>query len=202
MKLNVPFYVQGLNECGSVALQMVFEFFGEKHSRDEIKKLVDSESSGTTWTLGLAKAAAQLGFKTEFYTLSLGFNPELFTIEYYQKETDGSAAAEAKLKRLLAECKVLNVMMKEQHLSVDEIVSKLNEDCLAIVLLDWSKIDGRQSFVGHFVTIVGYDDAHIYVHDPGTKRQKPFFPVEKVVFDAARRSKGTDEDIIFIHRKR
>ena len=63
MLLKVPFYIQGINECGPAALQMVLEFFGEEHNREKIKKLVESESTGATWTTGLAKTAAQLGFK-------------------------------------------------------------------------------------------------------------------------------------------
>jgi len=102
MLLKVPFYIQGINECGPAALQMVLEFFGEEHNREKIKKLV--ESTGATWTTGLAKTAAQLGFKTEFYSKSLGFNPENFDLEYYQRETDGAETAEIKIKKLLKKC--------------------------------------------------------------------------------------------------
>ena len=77
MKLKIPFYKQeSRRDCGPTALQMILEYLGEPHSRKELMDLVDSDKSGITWTLGLAKAATQLGFKTEFYTKKLGVNPE------------------------------------------------------------------------------------------------------------------------------
>src|SRR3989338_6226432 len=147
MLLKVPFYIQGINECGPAALQMVLEFFGEEHNREKIKKLVESESTGATWTTGLAKTAAQLGFKTEFYSKSLGFNPENFD------------------------------------------------------LIDWGKIKNLERYIGHFLPIVGFDEENIYLHQPDPKDPEPNFKINKNLFDIARKSKGTDEDIIFIYRK-
>lgn len=64
MLLKVPFYVQGTNECGPVSLQMVLEYFGRKIKREEIKKLLNSESKGATWTIDLARIAAKLGYSS------------------------------------------------------------------------------------------------------------------------------------------
>ncbi|MBI2148118.1 peptidase C39 family protein [Candidatus Woesearchaeota archaeon] len=201
MKLEVPFYIQGINECGPAALQMALEFLGEKHEKEEIKKLIESESTGATWTIGLAKASAQLGFKTEFYSKSLGFNPENFDLEYYQRETDGAENVEIKIKKLQAECIKYKVEMEEREIPLDEIISKINENCTAIVLIDWGKIKNVDRYIGHFLPIVGFDEENIYLHQPGPKDPEANFKINKFLFDTARKSKGTDEDIIFIHRK-
>ena len=201
MLLKVPFYIQGINECGPAALQMVLEFFGEEHNREKIKKLVESESTGATWTTGLAKTAAQLGFKTEFYSKSLGFNPENFDLEYYQRETDGAETAEIKIKKLQAECIKYKVKMEEREISIKEIISKINKNCTAIVLIDWGKIKNLERYIGHFLPIVGFDEENIYLHQPDPKDPEPNFKINKNLFDIARKSKGTDEDIIFIYRK-
>ena len=67
MKFQIPFYKQeDKNDCGPIALKMVLEYLGEKHSRKELMDLVDSDKSGITWTSGLAVAAAELGFKSGF----------------------------------------------------------------------------------------------------------------------------------------
>ena len=104
MRFDVPFYVQGYNECGPVTLLMILEFLGEKHEKEKIKQLIDSESTGATMTIGLANAAAKLGFKTEFFSICLGFNPRYFELDYYRKVTDGAQSMEAKINRLRAEC--------------------------------------------------------------------------------------------------
>jgi len=202
MLLTVPFYTQGRNECGPVTLQMVLEYFGEKHKKEAIKKLVDSESTGTTWTIGLAKTAAQLGFPTEFYSTSLGFNPKNFELEHYQRETDGAHLAKEKLERLKQECLKYGVKLEERSISFQEIISKMNNDCIPIILLDWSKVKKQGTFKGHFVPIVGYDDKGIIIHQPGPMNPEPNYKIDHQTFEEARKARGTDEDIIFIFRKR
>ena len=201
MKLSVPFYVQGINECGPVNLQMILEYFGKKHDKEEIKKLVDSDNSGITWGLGLANTASHLGFSAEFYTTSVEVNASNYDLEYYQKQTDGLNAAKEKIKMLLKKARKYGVKMEEKSLTLKEILSKINEDCLAIILVDWSKLNNTSKFIGHFLTIVGYDDKNVYVHHPGPNNPKQCMPIEKELFDLARKSKGTDEDTVFIHGK-
>ncbi len=200
MKLNVPFYVQGHNECGPVSLQMVLEFLGNKQDKDILKKNLQSESSGTTWTLDLARISAKLGFKTEFYSKSLGFNPENFNLEFYKKETDGADQAKQKLVKLQHDCLKLGVSLHEKTLSLNEVLSKINESSTAIVLLNWRIIKNQEGFTGHFLPIVGYDDKNVFVHDSGPNNATPYFAIERSLFDKARKSKGTDEDIVFINR--
>lgn len=200
MKLNIPFYTQEINECGPIALQMVLEFLGEKHSKEKIKNLVCSETNGTTFTVGLAKAAASLGFKVELCSISLGANPQNFELEFYKKNTNVDKYKE-KVDELIAECNKLGVKFTEKSLTNKEIFEKMSKDCIPIVLLDWSKIKGAGSFQGHFVPIAGFDDKFVYVHNPGVKDPKQFFPIELSLFEIARKAKGTDEDILFISRK-
>jgi len=198
MRLEVPFYSQEINECGPVALQMVFEYFGEEHDREKLKGLVESIGE-LTWTSGLAKTSAQLGFPTEFYSIALGFNPKLFDLEYYQK--DGAQSAEDKIKRLYANCLEYGVKLEERCLTLEEIVSKIGQDCIPIVLIDWGKINSAEKFIGHFVPIVGYDEKNIYVHNSGPEASMPNYPIERSLFETARKSVGTDEDILFIYKK-
>lgn len=200
MKLDVPFYVQGHNECGPANLQMVLAYFGKKVAIDEIKKLVDSESSGTTWSLGLANAASGLGFRTEFFTKSIEPNPANFELDFYKKEMDGLDAAREKFKILKQKAIKLGVRIEEKSLVLNEILTKINKDCLAIVLIDWGTIAGTGKFVGHYVTLTGYDDKFVYVHQSGPKDPTPFMQITRELFDEARKSKGTDEDLVFIHR--
>ncbi|MEK6894272.1 MAG: C39 family peptidase [Nanoarchaeota archaeon] len=105
MKLEVPFYKQETRyDCGPTALRMVVDYLSQKqHSRDQLQDLVDSDKSGVTWTIGLAKSAAQLGFRTEFYTTCLGFNPKNYELEFYQKVADEASSTDQKLEKLKRE---------------------------------------------------------------------------------------------------
>ena len=202
MKLKVPFYKQeSKNDCGPVALRMVLGYLGEPHSREELMDLVDSDKSRVTWTLGLARAVAKIGFKTEFYTTCLGFNPKNYELEYYQKEADKPSSSEGKLKRLQIESHQLGVKMEEISLTLEQLISKISKDCVPIVLLDWNRVRGKEGYQGHFVPIVGYDNENIYVHNHGKIDPKEFVAIKRDLFDEARKSKGTDEDIVFIHKK-
>lgn len=202
MKLKVPFYKQeSENDCGPVALQMVLEYLGESHSRTKLMDLIDSDKSGVTWTLGLARAVAKLGFKTEFYTTCLGFNPQNFELGYYQKKADEASSSQQKLEKLRKEAYRLRVQMEERSLSLEELLLKVSINCIPIILLDWSKIKGTSEFVGHFVPIVGYDKENIYVHNQGFYNTQAFMPIKRGLFEKARKSKGTDEDVVFIYKK-
>ena len=117
------------------------------------------------------------------------------------EDLESWTGTEEKINRLMAECLELGVKLEEKSLTSEEVLSKLSQDCVAIVLLDWSKVKGEGSFQGHFLPIVGYDDEYVYLHQPGPKDAMPNFKIEKKLFDEARISKGTDEDIVFIYRK-
>ena len=204
MRYKVPFYEQkSVNDCGPTALQMVFEYLDKKqYSREEIAKLVDGEKSGMTWTLGLARASAALGFETEFYTTCLGFNPDNYDIDFYQKEADSPDKTKRKIEMLRVDAVRLGVKMAEKSLSLEEILRKIDSSCIPVILLDWGKIKGSDKFTGHFVPIVGYDKENVYVHNQGELNPGAFIAIRKELFDISRKSAGTDEDIIFVHRKR
>ena len=204
MKIEVPFYRQeARNDCAPTALKMVLDFLGSsKYSKEELLNLVDSDKSGVTWTIALAKTAAQLGFRTEFYSSMLGFNPQNYQLDFYKKEADTANSVQQKLEKLKGEAVKFKVHLEEKRLQLKDILDKINPDCVAIVLLDWSKIKGtKEGFIGHTVPIVGYDEENVYVHNQGDINPGEFIPIKKELFDIARKSPGTDEDIVFVHRK-
>ena len=201
MLLNIPFYSNAFKDCGPVSLQMVLEFFDEKYDLERIRQLVDPETGGGTWTIGIAKAAAQLGFKVEFYTKHLGINPKSYKLDFYKKETSGIKESKERLQRITKECLKLGVKLNETRLSLDEILSKINNDCVPIILIDWNMFIDNKGYQGHILPITGYDNKYIYVHQPGPMNPRTNFPIEKGLFNKARKAKGTDEDVVFIHKK-
>lgn len=202
MIIPVKFYKQEKDyDCGPTALKMVLDYLDKKeYNKEDIQNLVDSEKSGVTWTLGLAKCAAQMGFDVEFYSKNLGFNPENYELEFYKKNTEENQSEE-KLEKLKKESIEFGVKLREKSLNLNEILEKINENNIAIILLDWSKIRKIDQFIGHFLVIGGYDDKNIYVHNQGKINPKENLQIPKELFEEARKSIGTDEDIIFIKKK-
>jgi len=201
MHFDIPFSVNTQNNCGPIALQMVFASFGDRHPFEEIQRLTASETSGITFTNGLMYAAVKLGYAVELYSAHIAGNPQNFELRYYQEMTDGPAKVKGKIAWLTAESIRLGARVEERTLSIEEIKAKLSDDCRAIVLLDWSKISGKEDFRGHFVPITGFDDTHLSVHDSGPRNPTPDLQLTSELFDKARTAKGTDQDILFIHRK-
>lgn len=199
VKLDVPFYVQGKNECGQTSLRMIFDYLGKKISNEKINEIVDPEGSGATWTIGLANAAAKIGFKVKFYSKHVGFNPENYELEFYEKVTDGKDNSKNKLEKIIKESKELGIGIGEKRISIEDILKEVNEDCVPLILLDWNVVLNKEGYQGHFVPIVGYDDKNVYVHNAGGEEGK-FFSIDKGKFDRARKAKGTDEDVVFIYR--
>jgi len=195
-------YIKQKNEydCGPTVAQMVFKYFDKPISYDEIKQQIFSDTKGTTWTISIANCLAKNNLHVEYYTKVLGINPEHFKLNYYQKLTDGFDASKAKLIQLFNDSVKNGVHVEEKTLSVDEILDKLSKDVVCISLLDWGKIIQYDSYIGHFVPIVGYDDKSIFVHNPDNINGCGNFKIEKELFDKARKSVGTDQDLIFISK--
>lgn len=203
MILNIPFYKQNDKlDCGPTALNMVLDYLGKKSfSREQLQDLLDRDRSGVTWTIGIAKTSAQLGFKTELYTSSLGFNPKNYELEFYQKFADEQSSSEQKIERLKMEAVKFGVHMEEKIFSLEELLSRINESCVPIILLDWGKIKGTDKFQGHFVPIVGYDENNVYVHNQDPINPQPNLAINRDLFEQARKSNGTDEDVVFMSRR-
>lgn len=203
MKLNVPFILQAKNNCGPTALKMVLSFLGKRIGQEKLTEMSLTETSGATWTLGLAKAAGELGLKVDFYTKHLDLNEENYDLEFYKEFFDGVDENKKKAIILKNACMMAGVNIYEKQISLDFILSKISSKCLAIVLLDWNVVaDGKyRKMVGHFVPIVGYDKYFVYVHQQSGETAKPFFSISKDIFEKARRSCGTDEEIVFISTK-
>ena len=201
MRLEVPFYINKYLDCGPVALRMVLDYFGNKLTEQQVKDKIQSEKSGATPTVSLALAARQLGFKSKFFSIKLGFNPEHFKLDFYKKVTEGQEAHKNFIEDIFQKCIQSKVEMEEKSLSLNELLLLLSKDSIPIVLIDWNIIINREGYQGHIVPIVGYDEDHVYIHQPGPSNPQPFMPIKRELFDKARKAQGTDEDVAVIYRK-
>lgn len=201
MKINVPFYKQDNPfNCGPFALRMVLSYLDKDYGTKFIKDKMRYNEGELSYTIQLANLASSLGFKTQFFSTSIYPNKENSKLDYYKKFSN---TTDNQLVQYVKEAENLGVVLKEKSISLDELLSHLSEDSIPIILLDWSVIIGKKErgYTGHGVPLVGYDKENVYIHNQGANDTRPFFSIPKKVFDEARKSKGTDEDIIVIYRK-
>jgi len=196
MKLKVPFFKQTSSQnCGPTALKMVLAYFG----RNENIRLLEektgiNEGKGIT-TIQIAIASASLGYKTDFYSKHILFNEENMKKEYYQKFSDMNLE---KSKKLLSDVKEIGINVREETMTLNNIISFVKKNSIPNVLLDWNIVISKKEkgYQGHFVPVIGFDKKNVYV--PG---QESFMPIPKEIFDEARKADGTDEDVVIVYNK-
>ena len=200
MRLRFPFHRQTTElNCGPAALQMALEFLGKTCSIEELEELLEIKQGKGISTIKLAIAARKLGFRAEFFSNVLGFNPGNLELDFYKKHGDLTQSSDA--EKLLAEAISLGVELHEASLPLAAILDNVREDRVLLILLDWGVIRGLSEYRGHFVPVVGYDADNIYVHNQGFHNTQPYFPISRELFEKARKSAGTDEDIVVIQKK-
>ncbi|MFH1332026.1 MAG: peptidase C39 family protein [archaeon] len=202
MKLNVPFYKQTTDlNCGPTALKMALSYLGQDFDINVIEEKTDIKEVKFVSTIQIAIASAELGFKTEFFSENVLFDERHKELDFYRKYSNMDLASS---KKLLEKAKKLGINVDERVLSCEELISFISEDSIPIVLLDWNVVTGNKDkgYLGHFVPVVGCDDKNFYVHNQGFNNPSPFYPIEKRVFDEARKARGTDEDIVIVYRKK
>lgn len=200
MKFDIPLVKQERPfECGAVTLDMVLSYFGEVNTKRDYRNLLDQDDNGVIWTSDLAKTATRLGYKTSMYSKSLGVDERKYDLDFYQEHADELNEAEEKLESFHSEIEDNDGELNEETLTLDNIVDKTSKDNIPIIVLDWGIIDPKNYRQMHFVPVTGYDEDNIYVHEPHRHVEK-HFPISRNKFNASRKSRGTDEDILFISK--
>ena len=200
MKLEVPFYRQTtLLNCGPTALKMVLAYCGKDFPLDFLEREVGIKEGKGVMTIQMATAAAKLGFKTRFFTKSLGFDPKNLELDFYKKYVDVSSD----VKKFVVEAHVTGVVMKECSISLEDIELALERGDGVLALVDWNVILHKEDkgYQGHFVPIVGFEEDNVLVHNCGLKDGQAYVAVNREVFERARKARGTDEDLVFISKK-
>jgi len=201
MRIEVPFYKQTtVLNCGPMALRMVLDYFGEDLSIEELEKITEIKNGKGLWSIQLAIASSELGYKAEFYSKNLSSDQENLEMDFYKKYAEGALSfLQAAHKKALE----VGANVSETRVSLKELLGKLSADKLIIVLLDWNVVRGEKEkgYQGHFVPVVGYDEENVYVHNQGSKDPRPFYEIPLKVFDEARKAQGTDEDFLVVYRK-
>jgi hypothetical protein len=141
--IDVPFYYQANNYyCGPAALQMVFDFCGENIPQIEIADAARTDSASySTYTDEMRRAG-------HFSNVSLSMgNEKPGSIRGYTLRWLGYASSET------------------FGMDLTQLKSFIDEG-KPLILLMW---DSRLNRWGHYRVATGYNDTHIFLHDPWKK---------------------------------
>ncbi|KAG2449447.1 hypothetical protein HYH02_005594 [Chlamydomonas schloesseri] len=202
---------------------MVLQAAGFAHCDYRILRQLCTTTS--IWTVDLAHLLRRFGMRVSFYTVTLGPNPAYANESFYMENMEDD---ERRVSQLFVEAAHVGIAIEQRSVSSEELQSwMLSGGCLIIVLVDKRKLDpwlgagepgssggmGGMSmsmclpavlcgmelgYAGHYVLLVGFDAAtqEYTIRDPAA--QVHTLRVTAAALDAARRSFGTDEDILVV----
>ncbi|KAK9806265.1 hypothetical protein WJX72_007781 [[Myrmecia] bisecta] len=208
-------------DCGLACVLMVLRALGIHHQN--LQSLSSLCPTTSIWTVDLAHLLRHFGLDVLFTTMTIGANPEYARESFYM---ENMAEDEQRIQRLfqgaseagIRGASEAGIRVQRRSVSAHELQSFLMASShLVVALVDKRRLGsgflwghapdmaclpqycGMQAgYTGHYIVICSYD--------PGTDRfeiRDPASPIESVTvsatcLDAARRSFGTDEDLLLI----
>ncbi|XP_020114104.1 protein GUCD1 isoform X2 [Ananas comosus] len=205
--VDVPHVRQLFNwDCGLACVLMVLRALGiECCDIHDLEKLCSTTS---IWTVDLAFLLHKFSVNFSFFTVTLGVNPNYSAETFYreQLEDDTSRVGELFEKALEAGISIQCRSISSKDISI----LLLSGHCIAVALVDKTKLSnswmhdvrasecysGRSDYMGHYIVICGYDGnaGEFEIRDPASSRKHERVSME--CLDEARKSFGTDEDIL------
>lgn len=199
MKISIPFYKQNkIAFCGPTSLRMVAAHFGKKISAKKAKELARQLDSGGAFLEGVLLGAHDLGFDAFFYATNLNLPDR--RIPFFKKMI--GSKDEKTFRALIREIKKKGIKRYRKKVSLSQLLSLLSSDSIPIVTVNTRILYGKPGFNGHYLSITGYDQNHVYAHNSGLRDAMPFFKMDKKVFEKAWESNGSNRNVILIKRNR
>ncbi|KAL4188558.1 hypothetical protein AMTRI_Chr08g202790 [Amborella trichopoda] len=210
--VEVP-HIQQLStwDCGLACVLMVLKTLGiDCRDIPCLEKLCCTTS---VWTVDLAHLLHKFSVKFFFLTVTLGANPNYAVESFYQDNLPDD------IRRVNGQFQVAlenGINIQCRSIGGEEIsVLILSGKFVAVALVDKHKLScrpwleeiclpeiygGTSGYTGHFVVICGYDaDTNEFeIRDPASSRKYERVSLE--CLEEARKSFGTDEDILLANR--
>lgn len=167
---RVPWYKQTTDfTCGPAALMMAMASLDDSISPNqeleldlwrEATSIFMTSGHGGCHPLGLALAAARRGFKTQV-TLNSAEVPFIEGVRSAHKKEVLTVVHRQFVQRCKADPLV---SLTKKDVEQSQIIQWLDKDLAVLVLISTYRLDGRKT--PHWVTVTGFDDQCIYLHDP------------------------------------
>ncbi|XP_021813873.1 protein GUCD1 [Prunus avium] len=199
-------------DCGLACLVMVFRTVGIDSC--DIQTLAELCCTTSIWTVDLAYLLQKFSISFSYYTVTFGANPNYSGETFYKEQLPNDLA---RVDTLFQKAREAGVSIQCRSISREEICFLiLCGKYIAIVLVDQYKLSrscsddvfvsdfygSNSGYTGHYVIICGYDSAtdEFEIRDPACSRKHE--RVSSTCLEEARKSFGTDEDLLLISLKR
>jgi hypothetical protein len=222
---KVPHVRQAFNwDCGLACVLMVLQAAAPKAAGMDLATLRQYCPTTSIWTIDLAHLLRRFGMEVVFCTITLGANPAFSSEAFY---AENMPEDEARVQQLFNDAPLAGIPVHQRSLDGGEVKEAMGSGrYLAIALVDKIKLglggycgavgaaaalwggpdaaaaylhtSGEPAYVGHYIVVVAYcasSDSY-EVRDPAA--EAGHLTVPAAVLEAARRSFGTDEDIILV----
>jgi|ETNmetMinimDraft_4_1059912.scaffolds.fasta_scaffold38179_3 hypothetical protein len=189
--------------CLQAAFMSVAKYFDPDFSipMDEWSRLTGYEEGKGTWAYAGLAWFAQNGYEVKHFELfdfdEFMKRPKKYMIEVHGEEAGvwgyQNTNVPAEIQRMR---RVLALGLVEQHdPTIEDIQKFLDEGYLARVTLNAHRLNNEAGYVGHAVTIIGYTDSQVTLHDPGLPPM-PNRQVSWETFEAAWGQQGRELSVI------
>lgn len=200
-------------DCGLACCCMVLRYLGKDDSCVYTSDLEELQCGQSIWTIDLGYLLLKYKVKVEFTTVTLGVDDQYAKKPFYMQNFDKDAD---RVGRKFAEASQAGLEVSKRSLNMSDIVNHLSEGNLMICLVDWSLLEciwcdrvkqqclnwcGQccKSYQGHYVVVCGHDlkKKKIFYKNPSYDEEVCCSRMDR--FDKARKSHGTDEDVLLIY---
>ncbi|XP_058181878.1 guanylyl cyclase 1 isoform X1 [Rhododendron vialii] len=199
-------------DCGLACILMVLRTLGINSSNiQELEKLCCTTS---IWTVDLAYLLHKFSVSFSYFTVTVGANPNFSMETFYKEQLPNDLMRVDMLfhKALDAGINILFRSISGEDISLFILSGKY----IAIALVDHYKLSqswvedfcvsgfysGSSGYTGHYVVICGYDAVtdEFEIRDPASSRKHDKVTSKRL--EEARKSFGTDEDLLLISLER
>ncbi|KAI3705629.1 hypothetical protein L1987_75868 [Smallanthus sonchifolius] len=208
--INVPHIKQERTwDCGLVCVLMVLKTLNINHY--DIEDLDAFCCTNSIWTVDLAYLLQKLSISFSYITVTLGANPNFSLETFYEKQLSDDIV---RVNMLFQRSQEAGIDIECRSIKGDEIaILILSGKYIVIALVDqyilsqpWTEdaylsdfYSGSSGYTGHYIVICGYDALtdEFEIRDPASTRIQE--TISSRSLEKARKSFGTDEDILLIH---
>ncbi|KAF2882812.1 hypothetical protein ILUMI_23324 [Ignelater luminosus] len=168
----------------------------------------------STWTIDLCYLLRRYNIEHEFYTVTLGVHPGYRGNSFYNNILDKD---EERIRNKFNEAKANGVNVREASVSISFLIEHLTQGPAILLTnarlltcdickLNKLSVELRKclpwpstSYQGHYIVLCGYDinNRKVYYRNPSLQDRVCMMPVETL--EEARKSFGTDQDLILIY---
>jgi ribosomal protein S18 acetylase RimI-like enzyme len=154
--------------CGPAALMMAMrgcskEYRPSQHEELQIWReattIFMTSGHGGCHPLGLALAAQRRGFQVEVW---INQRQPLFVDGV--RDANKKRIIEMVHEDFVAEAKRSRLRINYKDISQDQLVAALSRNAIPVVLISTWRLEGKKA--PHWVTVSGFDDECLYLHDP------------------------------------